>query len=130
MSTSLFKKPLAVLLVLVILFGLGLLSALLMSASIASLFVNKAVRGEYMNWTIDFRGGTEIIYAFKDKATGAFTSADPGKVRGDLPANRRHRRALDRLARRAGALLVVLASGRERLMTIDQLLRRMDDWER
>jgi preprotein translocase subunit SecF len=37
-----------------------------------------------MNWTIDFRGGTEIVYAFKDKATGNFTSADPGKVRGAL----------------------------------------------
>ncbi len=60
------------------------LSALLMGGSIASLFINKAVRGEYMNWTIDFRGGTEIVYAFKDKASGNFTAADPGKVRGAL----------------------------------------------
>jgi preprotein translocase subunit SecF len=61
-----------------------ILSVFLISGSIAALFVNKAVRGEYMNWTIDFRGGTEIIYAFKDKATGAFIGADPGKVRGAL----------------------------------------------
>jgi preprotein translocase subunit SecF len=60
------------------------LSIILMSASIGSLFVNKSVRGEYMNWTIDFRGGTEIIYAFKDKATGQYTAADPGKVRSAL----------------------------------------------
>ena len=60
------------------------LSGFLMTASIASLFVNKSVRGEYMNWTIDFRGGTEIIYAFKDKASGAFTQAQPAKVRGAL----------------------------------------------
>ncbi len=60
------------------------LSILLMSASIAWLFVNKAVRGEYMNWTIDFRGGTEIVYAFKDKASGSYTTADPGQVRAAL----------------------------------------------
>jgi len=57
---------------------------LLMTASIASLFINKSVRGEYMNWTIDFRGGTEIIYAFKDQASGTYTAADPSKVRAAL----------------------------------------------
>ena len=41
---------------------------LLMSVSIGALFVNRSVRGSYMNWTIDFKGGTEIIFAFKDKA--------------------------------------------------------------
>jgi preprotein translocase subunit SecF len=56
-------------------------SVLLMAASIGSLFVNKAVRGEYMNWTIDFKGGTEIIYAFKDKQTGDYTSVTPARVR-------------------------------------------------
>src|SRR5690606_1695026 len=56
-------------------------SLLLMAASIGALFVNKAVRGQYMNWTIDFKGGTEIVFAFKDKTTGAFTEVEPGKVR-------------------------------------------------
>jgi preprotein translocase subunit SecF len=60
------------------------LSFILMAASIGALFVNKSVRGEYMNWTIDFRGGTEIIYAFKDKASGSYVAADPGKVRTAL----------------------------------------------
>jgi preprotein translocase subunit SecF len=56
-------------------------SLLLMAASIGALFVNKAVRGEYMNWTIDFKGGTEIIYAFKDKQSGDYTAVEPAKVR-------------------------------------------------
>ena len=56
-------------------------SFILMGAAIGSLFVNKAVRGEYMNWTIDFKGGTEIIYAFKDKTTGEFTKVNPADVR-------------------------------------------------
>ena len=60
------------------------LSILLMSASIGMLFVNKAVRGSHMNWTIDFKGGTEIIFAFKDKATGAYTKVDPATVRKSL----------------------------------------------
>jgi preprotein translocase subunit SecF len=60
------------------------LSILLMSASVGMLFVNKAVRGSHMNWTIDFKGGTEIIFAFKDKATGAYTKIDPAKVRSAL----------------------------------------------
>ena len=60
------------------------LSIFLIAGSIATLFINKAVRGEYMNWTIDFRGGTEIVYAFKDKKSGNFTPADPGKIRGAL----------------------------------------------
>ena len=61
-----------------------IISVLLMSASIAVLFVNKSMRGEYMNWTIDFKGGTEIIYAFKDKTTKEFVKVDPGKVRESL----------------------------------------------
>ena len=55
-------------------------SILLMSISIGILFVNKSTRGEYMNWTIDFKGGTEIVFAFKDQS-GSFTKVDPGKVR-------------------------------------------------
>src|SRR5688572_3003775 len=56
-------------------------SLILMSASIASLFINKEVRGDYMNWTIDFKGGSEIIFAFKDKQTDQYTSVQPAKVR-------------------------------------------------
>jgi preprotein translocase subunit SecF len=43
------------------------ISVLLMSVSIGALFVNRSVRGSYMNWTIDFKGGTQIIFAFKDQ---------------------------------------------------------------
>ena len=57
------------------------ISCLLIAASIAALFINKEVRGEYMNWTIDFKGGTEIVLAFKDKQTAAYTKVDPAKVR-------------------------------------------------
>jgi preprotein translocase subunit SecF len=57
------------------------ISILLMAVSISSLFVNKAVRGEYMNWTIDFRGGTQIHYAFKNKQTHAPVRVDPAKIR-------------------------------------------------
>ena len=56
-------------------------SLILMSASIASLFINKEVRGDYMNWTIDFKGGSEIIFAFKDKQTDKYTSVKPAEVR-------------------------------------------------
>jgi preprotein translocase subunit SecF len=59
-------------------------SFFLMGASIAALFVNKAVRGDYMNWTIDFKGGTEIIFAFKDKTGTKFVDVDPAKVRKAL----------------------------------------------
>jgi preprotein translocase subunit SecF len=60
------------------------LSVVLMAASIGMLFVNKSMRGEYMNWTIDFKGGSEVIFAFKDKATQQYTKVDPGKVRSTL----------------------------------------------
>ncbi len=59
-------------------------SILAMAASVGVLFVNKSVRGDYMNWTIDFKGGSEIIVAFNDKATGAYTKVDPAKVRETL----------------------------------------------
>jgi preprotein translocase subunit SecF len=61
-----------------------ILSCLLMTFSIGALFYNKAVRGSYMNWTIDFRGGTEVIYEFQDKATNKATKVDPGKIREAL----------------------------------------------
>ena len=60
------------------------LSCLLMAVSVGALLFNKSVRGEYMNWTIDFKGGTEIIYAFQDKTTHAYTKVDSGKVREAL----------------------------------------------
>jgi len=59
-------------------------SILLMAVAIGSLFVNKAVRGEYMNWNIDFKGGTELIYTFQDKATHEFIKVDPAKARSAL----------------------------------------------
>ncbi|MBA3396080.1 MAG: protein translocase subunit SecF [Deltaproteobacteria bacterium] len=58
-----------------------IISIILMLGCVAALFVNKEVRGSYMNWTIDFKGGTEIILAFKDKTSGAYTRVDTGKVR-------------------------------------------------
>ena len=39
--------------------------------ALGALAYNKMVRGEYMNWTIDFKGGTEVIYSFHDKADAA-----------------------------------------------------------
>src|SRR4051794_29761405 len=59
-------------------------SILLMCVAIGSLFVNKSVRGEYMNWTIDFKGGTQIIYTFKNKTTHEYVKVDPAKVRDAL----------------------------------------------
>ena len=61
-----------------------IVSVLLMAVSVGSLFFNKAVRGEYMNWTIDFRGGTQIHYAFKNKQTHAPVRVDPSKIRDAL----------------------------------------------
>jgi preprotein translocase subunit SecF len=58
-------------------------SILLMCVAIGILFFNKSVRGEYMNWTIDFKGGTEIILAFRDQA-GNYTKVEPGKIRETL----------------------------------------------
>ncbi len=65
-------------------------SLVLLAASIGALFVNKAVRGDYMNWTIDFKGGTEIIFAFKDKQTGDYTSVKPADVRAAFEKANEH----------------------------------------
>jgi preprotein translocase subunit SecF len=59
-------------------------SIITMAASVGLLFVNKHFRGEYMNWTIDFKGGTEIVFAFQDKATGNTSKLDLGKARAAL----------------------------------------------
>lgn len=62
-----------------------IISGLLTAIAIGSLFVNKVVRGSYLNWTIDFRGGTEVIYGFWDKANPKKPVApDAGKVRKAL----------------------------------------------
>ncbi len=70
-----------------------LISLLLCAASIAMLFVNKSVRGSHLNWTIDFRGGTEIVYAFRNRqapgpdgqvAPATYARPDAGRVRQAL----------------------------------------------
>jgi preprotein translocase subunit SecF len=64
--------------------GWIIFSIISMVASIGVLFVNKAARGDYMNWTIDFKGGTEIILSFQDKASKAYVEIDAAKLRGTL----------------------------------------------
>jgi preprotein translocase subunit SecF len=59
------------------------LSCLAMAIGIGSLFVNKAMRGSYMNWTIDFRGGTEIVYEFTNDK-GEYTKPDVHAAREAL----------------------------------------------
>jgi preprotein translocase subunit SecF len=59
------------------------LSCIAMAIGIGSLFVNKQIRGSYMNWTIDFKGGTEIIYELDD-AAGKNVKPDIGKARAAL----------------------------------------------
>jgi preprotein translocase subunit SecF len=61
-----------------------IISILLMAASITSLFVNKSIHGQYMNWTIDFKGGTEITFQFKDNTTNQPVKVDVAKVRDAL----------------------------------------------
>ncbi len=61
------------------------ISIVLIAASIGMLFVNKAVRGDYLNWTIDFKGGTEIIFAFRNAETHAPVPVKLEDVRTALP---------------------------------------------
>lgn len=61
------------------------ISILLIAGSIGMLFFNKAVRGDYLNWTIDFKGGTEVIYAFRNAESGAPVPVAIEEVRGALP---------------------------------------------
>jgi preprotein translocase subunit SecF len=63
------------------------ISIVLIAASIGMLFVNKAVRGDYLNWTIDFKGGTEIIFAFRNAETRAPVPPEMEVVRGVLPGD-------------------------------------------
>lgn len=60
------------------------ISALLVAVSIAWLFVNKSWRGDYLNWSIDFKGGTEIIFSFSDKASGENIEVQDKAVRAAL----------------------------------------------
>lgn len=62
------------------------ISVILVAASIGVLFVNKSVRGSYLNWTIDFSGGTEIIFRFDEKADGTAANVPAGDVRSALGA--------------------------------------------
>ena len=61
----------------------ALISLIAIIGCIAMLFVNKETRGDYLNWTIDFKGGTELILAFEDSA-GNPVPMDAGKIRGAL----------------------------------------------
>ncbi len=65
------------------------LSILLIGVSIGALFVNKSVRGDYLNWTIDFRGGTEIILGFENKE-GTPADVSSGDVRNALSSAGKH----------------------------------------
>src|SRR5262245_43113855 len=62
------------------------LSIFLTAATVGILLVNKSVRGEYMHWHIDFRGGTEMFLAFKDRKTHEFVAPDISKARESLAA--------------------------------------------
>ncbi len=63
-------------------------SVVLCVLSIGMLFINKQVRGDYMNWTIDFKGGTEMVLAFHDKADPTkYVDVDAAKVREALDAS-------------------------------------------
>ncbi len=61
-----------------------MLSAVLIIGSIAMLFVNKEVRGDYLNWTIDFKGGTEMIWEFRDAKTNEHVRRTTNGVRKAL----------------------------------------------
>ena len=56
------------------------ISAVLIIGSIAMLFVNLAIRGDVLNWSIDFKGGTEVVVAFRD-ANGKAIDVDADRLR-------------------------------------------------
>ena len=60
------------------------ISVLAVIASIAMLFINRSWRGEYLNWTIDFKGGTEIIFSFKEKTGDAHVNVDAARLRAAM----------------------------------------------
>jgi preprotein translocase subunit SecF len=57
------------------------ISLLVSLACGAALFINERVHGEAMNWSTDFRGGTEIIFGFQKAGTTEPIEVDPGAVR-------------------------------------------------
>jgi preprotein translocase subunit SecF len=59
-------------------------SALCVIACIAMVFVNKSWRGDYLNWSTDFKGGTEIIFGFHKAGTDQPVKLDPGRIRSAL----------------------------------------------
>jgi preprotein translocase subunit SecF len=61
-------------------------STLCVVACIAMLFVNKSWRGDYLNWSTDFKGGTEIIFGFHKAGTDQPVEVHAGQVRGGLEA--------------------------------------------
>jgi preprotein translocase subunit SecF len=60
------------------------ISLLLVAASIGMLFVNNSMRGDYMNWSTDFKGGTEIIFGFHKAGGDESTTMPLGEVRKAL----------------------------------------------
>mgnify|MGYP001547200979 CR=1 FL=1 len=62
------------------------MSLILVLCSVGMLFVNKSMRGDYLNWTIDFKGGTEIIFDFKKAEGDEYAQVGSGDVRGALKA--------------------------------------------
>ena len=61
----------------------GTISLVLILGTFVTLFANKSIRGDYLNWSIDFAGGTEMIFEFRDQ-DGELVAVDPGDVRGTL----------------------------------------------
>jgi preprotein translocase subunit SecF len=60
-------------------------SFVLVGLCFVALFANKATRGAYLNWTIDFKGGTEVIFSFKQKADPTkYAKVDSGTIRAAL----------------------------------------------
>jgi preprotein translocase subunit SecF len=60
------------------------LSTVVCLACIGMLFINQAWRGDYMNWSTDFKGGTEIVLGFNQKGTSRPATIDSGDVRKGL----------------------------------------------
>src|SRR3990172_12534120 len=62
------------------------ISLLLVAAAIGMLFVNKSWRGDYMNFSTDFKGGTELIFEFCDPQSEDHVTVGSGDVRSALDA--------------------------------------------
>jgi len=64
----------------------ALISLLLVGASIGMLFINKSWRGDYLNFSTDFKGGTELIFEFCAADTEEHVTVGSGQVRSALTA--------------------------------------------